>query len=182
VEIAIADQAAPPVVVGELRPPPVLAERMETAAGVAESFARLQRGAAERRILRSTDDGRSRLMSQLRRARGELMVFDPYFGQLDSDWDLLAEINLPTRVITTKTNGEDAPLPPHVRARLAPRKSLHDRLYLWRSGGLVLGGSLSTLGHAPVYLARLRPADASAWAEHFEKVWNKLTREVLRRG
>lgn len=181
-EITINAQPLPPVVVGELRPTPVLAERLQTAAGIIKGLDQLQRTAAEGRILRQADEGRRRLLSQLqRRARVELMVFDPYFGQCESDWELLAEVKVPTRVITTKIAGDDAPLPPHVEARLAPKKSLHDRLYLWRGGGMAIGGSLSTLGHAPLYLARLRPADAAAWGEHFEQRWHKLTREVPRR-
>jgi hypothetical protein len=180
-EVTIDAQPLPPIVVGELRPSPVLADRLQTAAEIIQRLDRLQRTAAEGRILRQADAGRSRLLTQLRCARVELMVFDPYFGQFESDWELLAEVKVPTRVITTKIAGNDAPLPPHVEARLAPKKSLHDRLYLWRGGGMAIGGSLSTLGHAPVYLARLRPADAAAWAEHFEQRWQELTREVPRR-
>ena len=49
---------------------------------------------------------------------------------------------------------------------------MHDRIYVWDRGGLVLGGSPSTLRKAPIWTSRLTAADATLHRERFERFWS----------
>ena len=107
----------------------------------------------------------------LERARGELLVADPYFGHEDEDWGLLDGLEVPVRVLTCRVASNPAPIPAGIQARIRPNGTsvLHDRSYVWLEGGFMLGGSPST--HAPVGVAGLSSADADLRSRMFESLW-----------
>ncbi len=75
-------------------------------------------------------------------------------------------------------------MPKGVQARIRPKgtKVLHDRAYAWREGGFMLGGSPSTLGHAPIAVIALSPAEAQLRATMFDALWSSPHfRELPRR-
>lgn len=147
---------------------------MQQVNAVRSSLEEVRRKAADERILRDREAGRRRLRELLEGARDYLLVMDGYFSQDEDDWALVAGLHVPVRVLTGKVARLPAPVPSGVEARIRPKaiRSMHDRRYLWRDGGLGLGGFPSTLGHAPIGLQRLSPDEAAFWKATFDGLWN----------
>jgi hypothetical protein len=124
-------------------------------------------------VLRQRAPGLARLRALLEDARGELLVSDPFFGQLEEDWDLVKNLAVPVRVLTCKVDSEPAPVPANVAARVRPKASdlMHERVYVWDGGGFLLGGSPSTIGGPPVTIQPLSAIDAGVQHSIFEGLW-----------
>jgi hypothetical protein len=113
-----------------------------------------------------------RLRIELHSAQEELLVHDPYFGQHPDDWRLLDDIKVPVRVVTTKALDPPPVIADHVAARYRKKETtMHDRFYLWRDGGVSIGGSPTTFGKAPVRFGRISAADSNLLRGIFEKLW-----------
>jgi hypothetical protein len=166
-----------PIVHGVTDPPPGLDERLDRRERLAADISSVLENAAQTRILADRATAVDRLTAALRRARGELLVADPYFGQSAEDWRILDEVPVGVRVLTVKlAQAEDkTPIPilagPHVRARYRKKAPIHERIYVWDGGGIAVGGSISTFGHAPVRLSRLTSAEVDHWRAVFERNW-----------
>jgi len=160
--------------VGQRLPSPTLGERAVQVEAVRSSLGEVRRKAAHERVLHDRETGRRKLRDLLGGARDYLLVMDGYFGQEEDDWPLVAGLRVPVRVLTGKVAQLPAPVPSGVDARIRPKaiKSMHDRRYLWRGGGLGLGGSPSTIGHAPIGIQRLTFDEAAFWEATFEGLWN----------
>jgi hypothetical protein len=163
---------------------PTTAERQALQVSLQESLEALRRAGAENRVLRERAPGLARLRALLESARGELLVSDPYFGQLEKDWDLVKDMGVPVRVLTRKVESEPAPVPANVAARIRPKAShlMHERAYVWDGGGILLGSSPSTIGGPPVTIQPLSAIDADVQRTMFESLWaSPHFREVERR-
>jgi hypothetical protein len=182
VSVSVGDKPLPPIVTGVTSPPPGLDERLERREAIERDIRALVHNAAQSRVIAERETGWQRLVDLLSRARGELLVQDRYFGQDVEDWRLLDAVPVPTRVLTGKIAEEIVPvIAPHVQARFRARAPLHERVYLWEGGGLIVGGSPTTFGQAPVSIMRMRVADVDVWRVLFEAQWaSPLYHEVPR--
>jgi hypothetical protein len=152
-----------------------------------DAYTRLLTEGLDRRILDSPQAALAALQSAVRDAKDELLILDPYFGRDAADWQVLAHVAVPVRVLTmhkkfaTPTKPAvliAAPDPAsiqhlpqlHIRSwsQTAP---WHDRAYLWTAGGLTVGGSPSGLGKRLMRMDRLNPAEAEGWRARFETWW-----------
>lgn len=170
--------------IGSRATPPTLAERQALKADAQDSLEALRRAGAENRVLRERTAGLTRLRALIENARGELLVSDPFFGQLEEDWDLVKNLAVPVRVLTRKVESEPAPVPTNVAAHIRPKASklMHERVYVWDGGGFLLGGSPSTIGGPPVTIQPLSAIDADVQHAIFEGLWvSPHFRDVERR-
>jgi hypothetical protein len=60
---------------------------------------------------------------------------------------------------------------PNVTVRYRRKAPIHERIYFWSGGGIVLGGSPSTFGESPLRITRLREAETAEWRQIFEAEW-----------
>lgn len=133
----------------------------------------LERGLAGR-IIRDPASALTFVKNELKLARGELLVLDPYFGADVADWEVLRAASVPVRVLTgAKANPPVAPLPNVDARRFKFKKApgFHDRLYLWEGGGLSVGTSPSGLGKRDARVDRLGTVEADGWRALFETYW-----------
>jgi hypothetical protein len=165
-------QEQPPIVIGSGGPPPGLEERAVRQQQVAEQVASLASQGAEARQLVDRVAAEERLRLEIGGAREELLVHDPYFGQDPEDWRLLDDVPVPVRVVTANI-GKDTPptIASHVQARYRPKAPMHDRFWIWRGGGLSLGGSPTTFGRSPLWIRRVSTADSDVMRSVFEGLW-----------
>lgn len=183
-EVSIGDSQPMTTTIGSHARFPTIAERQALQADLQESLEGLRRAGAENRVLRERAPGLARLRALLENAHVELLVSDPYFGQLEEDWDLVKDLGVPVRVLTRKIKSEPAPVPAKVAARIRPKAShlMHERVYVWDGGGILLGGSPSTIGGPPVTIQPLSAIDAEVQHTIFEGLWaSPHFREVKRR-
>lgn len=164
---------------------PALEESLARQMDVEASSLQVLREAARRRVIDTREGALARLSGELGNAREELLVYDPWFGVHPEEWQLLAGLHVPVRVVTSgiarvphaAEDGSRAPiavaLPEGVQARFRRRGAgMHDRVWIWRDGGIALGGSPSTFGHAPLHVRNLGPQESAEWRERFEDKWN----------
>ena len=157
-------------------------------------YTRLLTEGLERRILDDPATAQAALQEELRRARDDLLILDPYFGHKLADWAVLAHVNVPVRVLNmaaqpARPASRKKPAQPLVLIRIPPPTDVqhlpglqirswpdqapwHDRVYLWTGGGLTLGGSPSGLGGRLMRLDRISPVEADAWRARFDAWWN----------
>ena len=173
-----------PIVTGVSEPPPGLEERMDRVAEVSETIEQVVRNGVQARMIADRQTALDRLAQHLRRARGELLILDRFFGQDAREWRLLDDVPVPVRVLTAKLeDGVTPTIAPHVQARFRPKARQHERAYVWDGGGLVVGGSPTTFGQGPVRMTRIRPVEAEEWRTIFESLWGSdLYRDVPRAG
>ena len=174
-EINGAKQA--PIVMGITDPPPELAARIKRREEIESELEATIESRAQTRILADRKATIEHLTEHLKRARGELLVMDRYFGQDKNDWRLLDGVQVGVRVLTGKlakdADGEicKARLGIGVEARYRPKAPIHDRIYVWEGGGVSIGGSPTSFGQAPLRLSRLASAEAELWRAEFEALW-----------
>jgi hypothetical protein len=167
-----------PIISGITEPPPDLQVRIERREEVARELQELIENAAQAGFLADRSVAVERLTTLLERARGELLVMDPYFGQDIADWRLLDRVEIPVRVLTGKLAREPGgettrvTLGLDVHARFRRKAPIHDRIYLWERGGLSLGGSPTSFGNAPLRLDRLSTGEVDLWRTVFEALWH----------
>ena len=166
-------QEQAPIVIGSRGPPPGLEERAVRQEQVAQQVASLASLGAEGRQLVERAAAEERLRLEIDSAREELLVHDPFFGQDPEDWRLLDDVPVPVRVVTAKIAKDTRPtIGSHVQARYRPKAPMHERFWIWRGGGLSLGGSPTTLGHSPVWIRRVSAADSDVMRSVFEGLWS----------
>lgn len=169
--LVVNGQEQPPIVIGSNAPAPGLEERAERQRQVEEQAGELADQGAEGRLLVDRAAAEERLRLAVSRAREELLVHDRYFGQDPDDWRLLDDVPVPVRVVTAKIAADIPDIGDHVRARYRSKAPMHERFWIWRGGGLSLGGSPTTFGHSPVRIGRLSAADSDLLRSVFEGLW-----------
>jgi hypothetical protein len=97
---------------------PALDERLGRATEVSRELTRARLSGAENRVLDHARR-RPRMRALLETARGELLVADPFFGQVEADWTLVAGLAVQVRILTSKVAQVPAPIPAGVQARIA---------------------------------------------------------------
>ncbi len=176
-------QEQPPIVIGSNAPAPGLEERAERQRKVDEQMAELAHQGAEGRLLVDADVAEERLRLAISNAREELLVHDRYFGQDPNDWRLLDDVPVPVRVVTAKIAADIPRIADHVRARYRQKAPMHDRFWIWRGGGVSLGGSPTTFGQSPIRIGSLSSADADLLRSVFEGLWeSELFQDVPRQA
>jgi hypothetical protein len=166
-----------PIVRASSQPAPTLDQRTERAREIAADLQHMLRSAAQARIIADRQTAVARLAAYLEGARGELCILDRYFGQSVNDWRLLDNVPVPVRVLTGKLEKDPSRhlvlprLGRHVQARYRPNAALHERVYFWDGGGIVVGGSPTTFGQAPVRMTRMPPTEVDEWRVLFEAEW-----------
>ena len=171
-------QEQTPSVSTSSQPAPTLEQRTERAREIALDLQHILRSAAQARIIADRQTAIAQLTAHLEGARGELCILDRYFGQSVNDWHLLDNVPVPVRVLTGKL--EKGPsrsllipnLGPRVQARYRSHSALHEPVYFWDAGGIVVGGSPTTFGQAPVRMTRTPPTEVDEWRVLFEAEWN----------
>jgi hypothetical protein len=164
VGLEIDGQEQPPVIVGEKQAPGSLTDRSERAQAIESEVRRILRNGARARIIADKVTATARLIGFLEGARDELCILDRFFGQHLEEWRLLDSVSVPIRVLTGKleknlSGGVAVPtFRPNVTVRYRPKAPIHERIYVWSGGGIVLGGSPSTFGESPLRISRLRDA------------------------
>jgi hypothetical protein len=142
-----------------------------------EYAAMLQAGATDR-VVSDQASGRAGIAKRLAAARGELLIFDPYFGNDADDWGLLRSVACPIRVLTSARVGTNPPpeLASNVlvrgwRASKGQRLPFHDRGYLWDGAGISVGTSPNGLGQRLSVVDTVEPAVVALLQRHFEIWW-----------
>jgi hypothetical protein len=175
-------QEQAPIKIGSNSAPPGLEERAERQQQIAEQMAELASPRAAGRILVDRTAALKRLEQEASTAREELFVHDPFFGQDPADWCLLDGAKVPVRVLTAKIAKDLPEIAGHVQARYRPKAPTHERFWIWRGGGVSLGGSPTTFGNSPVRIGRLTAADSDILRATFESLWtSEHFREVPRK-
>jgi hypothetical protein len=169
---------------------PDLTERLQATDLAQDRFRALMEGGLPDRVIESPSLALARLRAVLARARGELLVLDPYFGWHLGDWTVLDDVTVGVRVLSghgyydrtsAALRSQKALTPPRGTAGSAPSLEVrtwragsapwHDRLYLWEGGGLSVGTSPSGLGGRLARIDRIGEVEADAWRSHFEIWW-----------
>ncbi|MDQ2740204.1 MAG: hypothetical protein M3Y35_16640 [Actinomycetota bacterium] len=167
-----------------------LLERLTLADEVQAAYNKLLEDGLPGRVIDDPATGLPRLRALLREAGGELLVLDPYFGWQLVDWDVLADVTAPIRVLSSHGYYQPktglltqrkfqapppgaAPQAPTLACRTwqTPRPAWHDRLYLWDRRGLVVGTSPSGLGRRAARIDRLGAVEVDGWRKLFETWW-----------
>lgn len=153
--------------------PVTLRVRLDRLARVDAEHAELLGAGLADRVVVAGADGRRVLADRLTWARGELLVFDPFFGKSRDDWALLDAAGRPCRVLTAATVvGTPGP---SCRIRRWTSKvrppPFHDRAFLWDGGGFTVGTSPNGLGARLSLVDDLAPAAVDALRGHFELWW-----------
>lgn len=179
--------------VGTAPPTPTPVTRLAALDAAEREYTRMLTEGLDRRILDDPATALAALQEELRGARGELLILDPYFGRKPADWAVLANVRVPVRVLTmdmvpaTPTTAKKSarpaaliPLPPQsdvqhlsqLRVKSWPEMApWHDRVYLWADGGLTVGGSPNGLGKRLMRLDGISPAESGGWRAKFEAWW-----------
>lgn len=167
--------------IGDRRPPTTPAESDEAVAMVTELEDEARRAAAQRRITTGSE-----LAAYLRRRfscrAGELLIFDPYFFNVDrqklltflADFDrgvrvLTAEIRPPVERLLNRT--------PWLEARPLPQgvDDLHDRVWIVGETAILVGNSIKAMlsGKAgrTTSASGLPAGDSAFWRERFDTWW-----------
>lgn len=167
--------------VGEKRPAPNMFERVTDLERVESSYRWWFARGAKKRLI-SGVDAKPWLKSRLARAKGELLVIDPYFGKDSMDWELLRTTRVPVRVLT----GRDAKPPPAAISDIKARRWMkmpipfHDRFYLWHGGGLNVGASPAGFAGKRMFrIDELSKAEVGALEIRFEAWWRDRSTKPL---
>ncbi|MGC1238073.1 MAG: hypothetical protein WA860_04710 [Acidimicrobiales bacterium] len=161
-----------------------LADRLKRADEAEEAYAKLLEEGLAGRIVDDPAKGLPKLIALLNDAKGRLDILDPYFGWHIPDWNVLAQIRVPIRVLTgygkpLKSQGVMAPpasiqaavLKLEIRAWRSGSAPWHDRVYLWDGGGASVGTSPSGLGARVARIDRMTAVEAEGWRQHFDTWW-----------
>jgi len=169
--------AQPTIVIGEKRPPATVAERLVDLCRVEEQYAWWLEQGVRRRLI-SGRDITAHLNRRLRRATGELLIIDSYFGKYPTDWDLLDGVKGPVRILTGPDAQPPSPTRPGVTARswkLAKAHPIpwHDRFYVWgEHSGLNVGTSPNGLAGRRLFrIDELSGPEVRALKLRFESWW-----------
>jgi hypothetical protein len=167
--------------IGDGRPPATPSERDEAVAMVAELEDDARKAAAQRRITTGPQLG-AYLRRRFSCRAGELLVFDPYFFNVDrqkliaflADFDrpirvLTAEIRQPVERLLGRTSWLEArPLPKGV-------DDLHDRVWIVGATAVLVGNSIQALmsdkAGRTTSASELPAGDSALWRERFETWW-----------
>jgi hypothetical protein len=159
-----------PITTGEKRPAQDLVALLGAVERVRSQYASLRQEGANNRIFSNMAAGRPVLRGMLRRARGEVLVVDPWFR----DWDLLDDVgDQPPRVLI---GGAVDPPPATFAGRARQWQEsgapFHDRFFLWRNGGVSVGTSANTFGDRLFRVARLGAAESEVLQIQFSLWWD----------
>lgn len=128
-----------------------LGSRLQALDSLDDAYAQMLSNGLAQRIVRTRSDGDATLIDQLAAARGELLVFDAYFGRGGADWSLFAQVNVPIKVLVEDPRIKSPSVGVTAHSLELKRWSkkpvpFHDRAYLWSGGGLSVGTSPNGLG------------------------------------
>lgn len=160
----------PPITTGERRSAQDMVALLGAVERVRSQYADLRQQGANNRIFTNMADGRPILRELLQRARGEVLVVDPWF----QDWSLLEDAgDQPPRVLI----GGNVGPPPSTfwgRARQWNDRGapFHDRFFLWDGGGVAVGTSANTFGDRLFRIARLGAAESEVLQILFSLWWD----------
>ncbi len=178
----------PTVVVGGVQPA-TLAERLQRADRAEAQYRQLLEDGLSGRVIDDPATGLPLLTALLNQAHGHLDVLDPYFGWDLRDWQVLAQVPVPIRVLTghgrydrngNLTRQEVIPPPAglvsppntiQVRSWRGRTPPWHDRMYLWDGGGASVGTSPSGIGNRVARIDRVSGAEALGWQRLFDAWW-----------
>ncbi len=143
-----------------------------------QEYAELLQAGATDRVVSDQASGRTGIAKRLASARGELLVFDPYFGNDAYDWGLLRSVACPIRVLTSaKVSTRPPPdLASNVtvrgwRASKGQPPPFHDRGYLWDGAGISVGTSPNGLGQRLSVVDTVEPDVVALLQRNFEIWW-----------
>ncbi len=156
---------------------PSLVRRLADLDRSEQEYVELLRAGATDRVVSDQASGRAGIAKRLAAARGELLVFDPYFGNNGDDWDLLRSVAGPIRVLTSSTVSTRPPS--HLASKVLVRgwraskgkPPFHDRGYLWDGGGISVGTSPNGLGQRLSVVDMVEPAVVAVLQRSFEIWW-----------
>lgn len=159
-----------PITVGDLRSAQDMVALLGAVERVRSQYANLRQQGAKNRIFNNMADGRPILIELLQRARGEVLVVDPWF----KDWGLLDDVgDQPPRVLI---GGDVDPPPPTFSGRARRWQDrgapFHDRFFLWDGGGVSVGTSANTFGDRLFRIARLGAAESEVLQTQFSLWWD----------
>lgn len=163
-------------VIGD-RTSPSLVRRLADLDRSEQEHAKMLQAGATGRVVTDQTSGRASIVSRLAAARGELLIFDPYFGDDADDWDVLRAVPCPIRVLTSRTVRTRPPA--YLAGKVAVRgwsdgkrrPPFHDRGYLWDGAGISVGTSPSGLGQRLSVIDTLEPAVVALLRQNFESWW-----------
>lgn len=179
--IAVNGSPGPTITVGEKRTAPLASERLADVARVEQQYEWWLDNGARRRLINGVDASKL-LARRLRRASGELLIIDPYFGVNPTDWDLLKSLTLPVRILTGSWAKPAAQPLANIQARKWTKgpPPYHDRFYVWGGGGLNVGASPGGLnGHRAFRIDELSEAEMRAIRTVFADWWGDAAAKPL---
>ncbi|HEY8965622.1 MAG TPA: hypothetical protein VIM58_04210 [Candidatus Methylacidiphilales bacterium] len=169
--------------IGDSGPPATPAEQDEAVAMVAELEDDARKAAARRRITTGPQ-----LATYLRRRfscrEGELLVFDPYFFNVDRQKlvAFLADFDRPVRVLTAEIRQPVERLlgrTPWLEARPLPKgvDDLHDRVWIVGETAVLVGNSIQAMmsekAGRTTSASELPAGDSALWRQRFETWWER---------
>ena len=172
-----APETAETVEIGDRPEPPSLLQRADQVRSVIDQFGSWFRDGLSEKVFRDADAARVALRDHLAGARGELRVFDSWFGYGSEDWSLLTGLDRPIRLLTTSGPRSVlvAPSIEGLEVRVWQRElgqaPFHDRGYVWDGGGVYVGTSPNGFGHRLFRMQRFGEVEAAALTGEFETWW-----------
>ena len=177
----------PTVVIGGVQPA-TLAERLQRADRADAQYRRLLEDGLSGRVIDDPATGLPLMAALLNQAHGYLDVLDPYFGWNVRDWQVLAQVPVPIRVLTghgrydRSGNLTQQKVVPPPTGLVSPPNTVdvhswrgstppwHDRMYLWDGGGASVGSSPSGIGNRVARIDRVKRRGGARMAATIRRV------------
>lgn len=164
--------------IGEIQQPTML-RRLEDLNRAEREHRELLEAGVPRRIVVKGADGVAELRNRLAAARNELLIYDPYFGKNTTDWDVLRDVAVPIRLLTSMNTTAPPGAAPHAPSitcrRWIVKKTVpfpfHDRGYLWDGSGVSVGTSVNGLGGRVSLIDVIEPALSAQLVQMFNVWW-----------
>ena len=161
---------------GDTRQPAALSERLDAFDLTEVEYRELLKSGMRRRVVETRPSAVAYIRRRLRRAAKGISILDPYFGNDVTDWELLAGVPAPVRILRNSQRVAPPPAITNVEVRRFTARGrpvpFHDRFYLWPEGGLSVGTSPNGFGNRVFRIDEVDRLEREVWQALFDRWWS----------